>query len=80
MQNLLLTFSDASTLSRDDWLTLSSAVSVAILENISRTAAVIDLLTIIQGPDFDTYVFNVQSKSVARCRNISDRVVKVYEQ
>lgn len=45
VQYLLLTFSDASTLSIDDLLSLSLAISLACLKTISGTAAVIAPLT-----------------------------------
>lgn len=79
VQDLLLTYSDASTLSRGDLLSLSLAVSLANLETTSGTAAIIDLLTIIQDPDFDAQRFNIQVKSIACCRKISDRIVKKHK-
>lgn len=47
----LPTYSDASTLSSSDLLSLSLAVSLASLATSSETAALIDLLTIFQ--DYD---------------------------
>lgn len=67
VQDTLLTYSDTSALFRGDLLNLSLKISFAGLEYSSRTAAVIDLLTIIQNPDFDAPSFNNQIKSIACC-------------
>lgn len=42
----------------------------------SGPAAVIDLLIIIQDPEFDTNLFIVQVKSIYCCQKISDRIVE----
>lgn len=60
LHDLLLTYSDASTISKRDLLSLFITVSLAGLETIAKTAAVIDLLTIIQYPDFDVHPIKIQ--------------------
>lgn len=70
---LLPTHSDAFPLSRGDLLSVLLAVPLAGLETNPGTAAVIDLFTIIQDPDVETHLFIILVKSIACCREISDR-------
>lgn len=58
MQAFLLTYLDASTLSRYVF-SLALAVSLESLETTSDTAAVIDPLTIIQDLNFDRQLFKI---------------------
>lgn len=59
MQDLLLTYSAASKLSSVERLNLSYDLSLVSQETAPKTAAVIDLLTIIQDPNFDAQLFNI---------------------
>lgn len=76
VQITLPAYSEVSTLSSGDLWSLSLGVSLANLEATSGTAAVIDLLTIIRGPDFDAQLFNSEVNSIANCRKIHDRIGK----
>lgn len=67
VQGLFLFYSNASTLAKGNLMSSSLAVYLAIKETTSGTAAVIELLTIIQNPKFDAQLFNVQGKSIAYC-------------
>lgn len=66
----------ASRLSERGLLSQSLDVSLASQETTVRTAAVINLLTIIQAPNFEAYCLNFQVKSITCCRITSDPIVK----
>lgn len=67
VQGLLVTYSDASTISRCDQLSQLLVVSFAISENVIGEAAVMDLLTIIHDLNFDAHLFNIQVKTITCC-------------
>lgn len=76
---LLLTYLDASTISKDDLLSLSLAISLDSQKITSGTAAVIDLFTNIQSPNFSAHHFKTQVINIARCKKLSDRTVKKHK-
>lgn len=80
LPDLLLTYLNASWLSKGDLLSLSVAFFLASLLAISETAAIMDLLINIQCLDFDAQHLNVPVKSIAGCWNISAHVVKKHKQ
>lgn len=59
VQDLLLDYSSGFTISEEDLLSSSLAVSLTSLEIASGTATVIDLLTIIQHFNFDAQFLNL---------------------
>lgn len=80
VQDTLLTYSDASTLSRKDLLSQFLTGSLATLEPTSGIAAVIDFLTNIQDFDFDAHLFMNQVKSKTSGQKDSDLIVKKHKQ
>lgn len=76
LQDLLLLYSDASTLLTDDPLSLSLAVSIARLESTSVAAALCGQHTINLDFNFDAQLLNIQVESIALCRKVSNRIVK----
>lgn len=76
MQDVLLTYSNSSTVSMSDLLCLTLTDSLTSLKTMFRTAAANDLLTIIRDPDFDAHLSNVQVKNIACCEKIADCIVK----
>lgn len=79
-QDLVLTYSDASTLSKGDPFSLSWAVFHSSLETTPETAAVIDRHTIIHNPNFDAHIFKIHVKSIACCQKLSDRIIEKNKQ
>lgn len=79
VQDLLLNYSDTSTLPRSDLLCLSLAVSLARLETSFGTAVVIELLTITMNPNFAAQLFSIQIKFIAWCLNIFNHTFKKHE-
>lgn len=59
VQHLLLTCSGASVFSSRDLMNSFVAVSFASLETRFGTAVVVDLLTMVQDPDFAKQIFNI---------------------
>lgn len=59
MEDLLLIYSYGSTISWGVPLNLSLPASLANLKIVSRTAAVINIHTIIQDDDFDAQFINI---------------------
>lgn len=65
VQNLLLTYSDASSVSRCDLWSLPLAASLTSLEIASETTAFVELLTIIQDSESNTHTLKIQVESIA---------------
>lgn len=76
LQDTQLIYPDASIVMRGDLFSQSLAVFLASLDTTSGTAAVINLLTIIQDLAFFAHLLNCQAKSIACCENISARIVE----
>lgn len=68
MQDLQLTNFNAYLLSQSDLLNLSFTVSLASIETLSRTAAIINFFTTFLELDFDAHLFNIQVNSKAWCQ------------
>lgn len=64
----------------DDLLSIYLAVILAGLEATSETEAVLDLLTAFKDPALQAHLLNIDVKSIACCRKISDRTAKKRKQ
>lgn len=79
MRNTLLTSSIAFKLINRDPVRLSLAVFLAGLETTLRTAAVMDLIMIIQDSGISVDHISIQVKTITHFQNISDRVVNKHK-
>lgn len=80
VRDTLLTYSEASTLSRGDLLSVSFVISFSSLETTSGTATVIDFVEIVQDHDVDAHLYNAQFMSMACCQKTFDHKVEKHKQ